>query len=260
MNTTHVPEPHRTEQHTENQPHWKKILGIAPFVSIAFPAVMYFILTKDSFKDSPFLKFITVLLPYLHPPVLHLLLLHTNWRKTHKSKHTILYCLVNLLLLAFAVANILSIVALIVDKQKRTDDLLLHSIILPSFFIPPAYLLSTSCCLVPGQIGFTDTGINVIIDILILICPAISLVLVDEKSKYYPYSTAIPSILILVRLFREKCSPPKQSSPPIPTWRVAAFVFILVLAVLVYGLLGSGSIITLYDHFHPPKGADATSS
>ncbi|CAD26522.1 hypothetical protein [Encephalitozoon cuniculi GB-M1] len=244
MNTTHVPEPHRTEQHAENQRHWRKILGIAPIVSIAFPATMYFISDEDSFEDSLFLRFITVLLPFSYSAVQYALL-HTNWKSHNKPERilqSILYYTLNLLFLAFSIISILSIIAFTLaewedDDWENNNDPIIFSFILPSFTVPLTYLLSTSCCLVPGQIGFTDTGINVLVDILILLCSAGDLVPAFDEVKHCYYFAIISSILILIRLLREKLSPEKQSPPPTAPWRIAVFVLILISIVIAYALL-----------------------
>ncbi|UYI27787.1 DUF2463 domain-containing protein [Encephalitozoon cuniculi] len=243
MNTTHVPEPHRTdEQHTENQPHWRKILDIAPIVSIAFPAIMYFTSDKDSFEDSLFLRFITILLPFSYSAVQYAVLLHTNWKPHNKPERILqstLYYTLNLLFLAFSIISILSITTLPINKWKNDGGPILFSIFLPPLFMSPTYLLSTSCRLVPGQIGFTDTGINVLIDIPILLCSLVSLVLIialEETECCYCFAI-ISSILILIRLLREKLSPEKQSPPPTAPWRIAVFVLILISIVIAYALL-----------------------
>ncbi|UYI26655.1 DUF2463 domain-containing protein [Encephalitozoon cuniculi] len=253
MNITHVPEIHRTDkQHTENLRHWRKILGIAPFVSIVFPAIMCLIFTKDRFEKSPFLKFIILLLPFSYSAVQYALL-RTNWKSDNKPEgilQSILYHTLSLLLLAFAAISILSITAFTLDKWESSESIV-FSIVLPSFFIPPTYLLSTSCRLVPGQIGFTDTGINVLIDIPILLCPLVSLVLTIalEETECCYYSAIISSVLILIRLLREKLSPEKQSPPPTAPWRVAILVLILTLAALIYAFMMWGSMDILNDHF-----------
>ncbi|CAD26151.1 hypothetical protein [Encephalitozoon cuniculi GB-M1] len=262
MNTTHVPEPHRTEQHTENLQHWRKILGIAPIVSIAFPAIMYFIFTKDSFEDSLFLRFITILLSFSYSAVQYAVLLHTNWKSHNKPEgilHTTLYYTLNLLLLAFSIISILSITTLPINKWKNDGGPILFSIFLPPLFMSPAYLLSTSCRLVPGQIGFTDTGINVLIDILTLLCSVGSLLLILEESEYCYCFAIISSILILIRLLGEKLSPEKQSPPPTAPWRIAVFVLILIFAALIYAFMMWVSIDILSDHFDLLTKARSTS-
>ncbi|CAD25526.1 hypothetical protein [Encephalitozoon cuniculi GB-M1] len=256
MNTTHVPEPHRTEQHTENQRHWRKILDIAPIVSIAFPAAMYFIFTKDSFEDSLFLRFITLLLPFSYSAVQYALL-HTNWKSHNKPEgilQSMLYYTLNLLLLAFTIISILSIIAFTLaewegDDWENNDDPIIFSFILPSFTVPLTYLLSVSCRLVPGHIGFTDTGINVLIDILILLCSTGNLVPAFDEVKHCYYFAIISSILILIRLLREKHGPSEKSALPTAPWRVAILVLILIFAALIYLFMMWVSIDILSDHF-----------
>ncbi|CAD25906.1 hypothetical protein [Encephalitozoon cuniculi GB-M1] len=252
MNTTHIPEPHRTEQHTENLQHWRKILDIAPIVSIVFPAIMYFIFTKDSFEDSLFLRFITLLLPFSYSAVQYAVLLHTNWKSHNKPEgilHTTLYYTLNLLFLAFSIISILSITTLPINKWKNDGGPILFSIFLPPLFMSPTYLLSTSCCLVPGQIGFTDTGINILIDILTLLCSVRSLLLILEESEYCYCFAAISSILILIRLLREKHGPSEKSALPTVPWRVSILVLILIFAALIYLFMMWVSIDILSDHF-----------
>ncbi|CAD25914.1 hypothetical protein [Encephalitozoon cuniculi GB-M1] len=249
MNTMHVPEPHRTEQHTENQRHWRKILDIAPIVSIAFPAAMYFIFTKDSFEDSLFLRFITVLLPFSYSAVQYAVLLHTNRMPHNKPEgilQSMLYYTLNLLLLAFTIISILSIIAFTLAEWED-DDSLLYSITLPSFFIPFTYLLSVSCRLVPGQIGFTDTGINVLIDILILLFPRTALVSKESKDRLlYAVLFLLP---ILIRLLKEKYCPSGKSSLPTASWRVAVLALILILVFFAYTFMMCRSMVILNNHF-----------
>ncbi|CAD24879.1 hypothetical protein [Encephalitozoon cuniculi GB-M1] len=238
MNITHVPEIHRTDkQHTENLRHWRKILGIAPFVSIVFPAIMYFISDEDSFKKSLLLRFITILLPFSYSAVQYAILLHTTP-----------YYTLNLLFLAFAAISILSITALPINEWKG-DDSLIFSIVLPSLFIPPTYLLSTSCRLVPGQTAFTDTGINVLIDILILLCPLVSLVLVCKEPEYRLLSAVPFPILILARLLNDRYCPSEKSAPPTAPWRVAILVLILTSAALIYAFMMWTPIAILNGYF-----------
>ncbi|CAD25919.1 hypothetical protein [Encephalitozoon cuniculi GB-M1] len=239
------------QQHTENRLRWSPALkGLPPLVSIAFPALIYLIFGKDRFEENPFLKFITLLLPLSYSAAHHLFLVHTSWNRSNKPEgilHSISYYTLNLLLLTFATISILSIIAFPFDEWEG-DDSYYCSIILPSFFMPSVYLLSTSCCLVPGRIGFTDTGINVPIGMSILLCPAVSFVLVCKESEYHLLPAILFPILILIRLFKEKCFPSEKNALPTAPWRTAIFVFILILSIFIYTLMARVFVISLYDY------------
>ncbi|UYI26677.1 DUF2463 domain-containing protein [Encephalitozoon cuniculi] len=251
MNTTHVPEPHRTDElHTEKR-HWTIITVIAPFVSIAFPAIMYFIFTKECFKKSLLLRFITVLLPFSYSAVQYAVLLHTNWKSHNKPEcilQSILYYTLSILLLAFTIISILSITTLPINEWKG-DDSLIFSTVLPSLVACPTYLFSTSCCLVPGQTAFTDTDINIVIDILILLCPVVSLVLVCEEPEYRLLSVVLFLLFILARLLKEKYCPSGKSYLPTAPWRMAILVLILISAALIYAFMMWGPMAILSNHF-----------
>ncbi|CAD26520.2 hypothetical protein [Encephalitozoon cuniculi GB-M1] len=242
MNITHT-----TEQHAENQPHWKTILDIAPFVSITFPAIMCLIFDEDSFEESPFLRFITLLLPFSYSAVQYALL-YTNWKSHNKPEpilHTTLYYTLSLLLLAFTIISILSIIPFSLNEWDHAASFF-YPIVLPSFTVPPAYLLSSSYFLVPRQIRLTDT----VISILISVCSIVNVLLVFKEFNYYPYSAIISSISVLLQLLSEKHCLFKQSPPSTASSRAAVLILTLILAVLVYTFLGYGAIYILDDHFH----------
>ncbi|CAD25538.1 hypothetical protein [Encephalitozoon cuniculi GB-M1] len=252
MNATHILESHEANEqhHATNRSYWEVTYNILVIMSIVFSMATYLILDKDRFEKNPLLRFAIILLPLSCSAIQYLFLLYTNWKSNYEPEgtlHKALYYFFNVLLIAFAIISILSIIVLPINGWKGDD--LLSSIVLPSFFIPPTYLLSTSCCLVPGQIGFTDTGINVLIDILILLCPLVSLVLIPEEPKYRLIPAILFPVLILIRLLREKYYPSGKSALPTAPWRVAVFVLILIIAVFAYALMVWGSMVILNNHF-----------
>ncbi|KMV65729.1 hypothetical protein M970_082060 [Encephalitozoon cuniculi EcunIII-L] len=253
MSVTNIPQSHETNemQHIKNQSHWRVILSsLGIFMATVYPIFMYLVFTKDCFEERHLLRLITLVLPFLYSTIQYLFLLYTNWKNGHKQEdilYNILYYLLNLLLTTFSIISILSIIALIINRRENDDDLFFFSVILPS--MPLTYLLSTSCCLVPGQIGFIDTGINIFIDILILSC-LVSLTLICIEPKDYLCFIAISSALTLVRLLKKKYLSSKQSPPPTAPWRVAIFVLIFSFVVFIYVLAACGSITALDYHFH----------
>ncbi|UYI26652.1 DUF2463 domain-containing protein [Encephalitozoon cuniculi] len=256
MSITSIPQPHETNEqhHTEIQHHRSAILNndLVVLISIAFPALLYFIFDKDNFEKNPCLRLITTLFPLSYLAAQHLLLFHTSWKGNNKPEDTLhkaLRYFFSALFITFATIFILSIIILTNDNWSKDDDPLFFSIVLPSFFIPPTYLLSISCSLVPGQTGFTDTGINILIDVLILLCFIVNFIFMHEKSKYRLYSAVTFPLLVLVRLLTEKYYPSGKSSLPTTTWRVVAFVLIFILVIYTYTDMGCEAILTLDYYF-----------
>ncbi|UYI27995.1 DUF2463 domain-containing protein [Encephalitozoon cuniculi] len=225
-------------------------------MSIAFPMVMHMIFSKGSFSKSPFLKFITVLLPLSCSAVQHLLLFRASWKESTKPEgaiYKVLRYFSSALFITFAVTSILSVIAFAIHNWKYNTVSLSLSIIFPSLLFPPTYLLSTSCCLVPGQIGFTDTGINILIDILILVHPMANLVSVRRRAYRYPHSAIISSIFLIIiftpdnlnngaTAFCSQLSPPYLDLQPIFSVLSASRqhhipAFLLALACPIMGLI-----------------------
>ncbi|UYI28193.1 DUF2463 domain-containing protein [Encephalitozoon cuniculi] len=189
MNIAHISEPHEINEqhHIKNQLHWRTSFNcLAPLISIALPMLIHFIFEEDRFEENPFLRLITVLLPLSYSVIQYSALLHTNWKESTKPEdttHKALHYILNLLLLTFVVISIFSITVFTLDKWDYAASFF-YSIVLPSLLIPPVYLFSTSCSFISGQIGFRDTGTDIFIDILILICDIVNVVLVYKESEF----------------------------------------------------------------------------
>lgn len=221
-----------------------QVRRLAGIVSIVFPAIMHFTL-GSSIKDSLFFKFITVLLPFSYSAAQHFLLFRINRGLDYKSSsllHSIFYFLLNLFLFAFAVIDGISTITFTLDKW---DDDASFSILLPSFVVPSAYLLSTACVLTPGSIQFPDTGFNLLIDTLILLRIIAGIMFPLHNSSYI--YIAVPSfIFVLLRSLNLGYS--SSSVTEHAVWRQLMVFLIFGISIFIHVIMARMSISICINH------------
>nr|AGE96655.1 hypothetical protein ECU01_0006 [Encephalitozoon cuniculi] len=223
------------QQHNENQSHWRTIFNDSgALASIAFPFLIHFIFRKHDFNASPLFKFTILLLPRSYSALQYLLLFYTNSKSSRRSKHALnafLRGLLNILFIAFSAISLFSIIMYTLDEWVSRDPPG-YSLLSPSIIVPFVYLLSSSCNLTTAS--FTDTGATIIIDVLILLLPIVGGTLLRGKFFYYPYIAVLSFILILSRSLKDIYFPHRDTSVHTVPWRVATFILILILTVLIY--------------------------
>ncbi|CAD25040.1 hypothetical protein [Encephalitozoon cuniculi GB-M1] len=239
------------DAHTINQQHRIVIRNFSSFVSLIFTFFACYTFSEHDFKEDLFFRFIVLLPSFSYLILQYLIFFHTTWKgycKTESTLRNILHSTLIVLLLAFVIINIFSSITFVTDKWN-SEDLFFYSIILPSFFIPPTYLLSTSCDFITTS--FTATGINILVDLMILLSylTFLLLLLFLEKAEYRPYFILASFVLILVKSLKEIYLPSRESSSPAASWRVIIFALVFTLAVITHSLSAYVSISTLARYF-----------
>lgn len=224
---------------------WKDIMQqYAALISIVFPLVTYLAL-KDSIRENALLKFITVLLPCTYSSSKNLLLLLNN--RNHGLPLLFRFVL-NSLFLAFTIVSILLTILSSLDEWNSEDILCFH-MIFPSLVVLPAYLLSTSSSLETNLPSFASTSdIDVLLDSIILLSIVIGIIMFfNEGNKHYPHFAIASVAITLIRsLSKRSPSPILEDHARIP--RLTAFIFILLLAITVYVVVGIPCLYALRHH------------
>ncbi|CAD26510.1 hypothetical protein [Encephalitozoon cuniculi GB-M1] len=224
-----------------------------PYTSIALPVLMYYIPEKGQFDQNPFLKLIAILPPCLYSAVQFPLLFLGNPESSctpRPALYATLYLLLDASLLAFSAISILSIAAFTTTEWNSDEVVAVCSTLLPSLLVLPAHLLSTSCALTPGSIGFTDSSVDILIDLLMVSLLAAGLTLnVDESWRFFPYICISSLVLVLAKLLRKSSSMPRRDPAPAPAWRIAAFVLIFGLSMFVYFSILHECLLIFGNHF-----------
>ncbi|UTX45927.1 DUF2463 domain-containing protein [Encephalitozoon intestinalis] len=156
-------------------------------ISILIPLLMSMAFKQDTFESNSLLRFIFFAIPLSHLSLLNLRLLFSIKNSDKKSLfRSILHSVFRFLFFTFSIISILLIPMLYLNNPEDINFFSFFFLPLP---ISATYLLSTSCSLTPGHISFIDTGLNALVDILLLLSSlvSISICLDDEKEKFHPY-------------------------------------------------------------------------
>ncbi|WEL38553.1 DUF2463 domain-containing protein [Encephalitozoon hellem] len=217
---------------------------IFAIVSIAFPAVMHFLI-GSSMKDSLAFKFMAIFLPFLYSASQNFSLFLISRDSEYKSPsllHSILYFFITLSLIAFSAIDVISTIIFTLEKYDNDAS---FSILLPSFVVSRAYLLSTSCIFAPGSIQFTDTGFNLFIDILILLRIIAGIAFPIDDSSFI-YIAALSFIFILLRSLNLGSRLPLDTDYAL--WRQLLAFFIFGISIFVYMIMARIVISVFINH------------
>ncbi|KAG5858520.1 DUF2463 domain-containing protein [Encephalitozoon hellem] len=211
--------------------------GFKELMSIGFP-ILISLLFGEKVRDSLQLKFIVVLFPSLYSVVSLFI-----WKKSELSRNSLssklqktLYFLSNGLVLLFIFISILSVVAFTFEEWDD-EGMVVFPMLFPSLVVLPTYLLSISCRVTSESIFFVDNGIDIFIDLAILLCPLAGVVILGENFEYIPYFFAASLLLFSTRLLRGSCSLLTKKSAP-TVWRQCAFIFILISITFSFSSVG----------------------
>ncbi|UTX43878.1 DUF2463 domain-containing protein [Encephalitozoon hellem] len=227
------------ESPKKNKPLHSQSKGFLAFISIVFPILMYYVFKEDEFGERFFLKLVILLFPLSYSAAEYFILFHKNWESNWKPL-TLLqrmpYLILNIFFLIFSAVSIFSIIVL--SLAEWDDQTLENSIILPSLFVSPTYLLSTSCSFTPELISFTDSITTAFLDLLILSSSMVSLLLWYRESEHYVYISATSSLFILARSLKEHFFPSSEYPESTVTWRTFVLIVICLTNVLLYSWVG----------------------
>ncbi|KAL7344719.1 DUF2463 domain-containing protein [Encephalitozoon intestinalis] len=206
-------------------------------ISILIPLLMSMAFKQDTFESNSLLRFIFFAIPLSHLSLLNLRLLFSIKNSDKKSLfRSILHSVFRFLFFTFSIISILLIPMLYLNNPEDINFFSFFFLPLP---ISATYLLSTSCSLTPGHISFIDTGLNALVDILLLLSSlvSISICLDDEKEKFHPYLCVFSLLLLLLRSYNQRYNPsPKAEETTL--WRKIFFLTILTIFLLVYIMAG----------------------
>lgn len=208
------------------------------FISIGLPILMSFLL-KEKIRNSLLLKFIIIF-----PPSLYSIVSLLTWNKFESGCESssklskILHSIFNSLILTFISISILSIILFTFEEW---DD--------EAMVVFPAYLLSISCSITSESISFIDNGIDIFIDLIMLLCPLTGIIILSKNFGHIPYFSIASLILTLIRLVKENYSSPEREGPP-TIWRQLAFIFILIFITLNFLAVSCECIAIINHHFH----------
>ncbi|UTX43880.1 DUF2463 domain-containing protein [Encephalitozoon hellem] len=211
--------------------------GFKELMSIGFP-ILISLLLGEKVKDSLQLKFIVVLFPFLYSAVSLLI-----WKKSELSRNSLssrlqktFYFLSNALILLSIFISILSVVVFTFEEWDD-EGMVAFPMLFPSLVVLPTYLLSISCRITSGSIFFVDNGVDIFIDLAILLCPLAGVVILGENFECIPYFSAASLLLFSTRLLRERYSLLTKKSAP-TVWRQCAFIFILISIAFSFWCVG----------------------
>ncbi|KAL7345668.1 DUF2463 domain-containing protein [Encephalitozoon intestinalis] len=215
--------------------HWILDLysSFATSISILIPLLMSMAFKQDTFESNSLLRFIFFAIPLPHLSLLNLRLLFSIKNSDEKSLfRSILYLFLRFLFFTF---SIISILLIPMFSFANPESINLFSFFFLPLPISATYLLSTSCSLTPGYISFIDTGLNALVDILLLLSSlvSISICLDDENQKFLLYLCVFSFLLVLLRSYNQRYNPsPKTEETTL--WRKIIFLTILTIFLLVY--------------------------
>lgn len=215
--------------------------GFLAFISMAFPILAYHIFKEDRLDENLLLKFIIVLFPLSYSAVEYFILFRDNWDSDSKSLtmlQRMFYFIFSALFAIFSIISIFSAIIFPFADWDNNDGALANSVLLPSLFVPLSYLLCTSCSLTPELISFTDTGVTIWIDLVILSLSIVSLILFPKELEHYIYIPISSLIFILVRSVKEYIFPSSKCLESTITWRTFVLIVIFLINVFIYALVG----------------------
>ncbi|UTX45707.1 DUF2463 domain-containing protein [Encephalitozoon intestinalis] len=151
-------------------------------ISILIPLLMSMAFKQDTFESNSLLRFIFFAIPLSHLSLLNLRLLFSIKNSDKKSLfRSILHSVFRFLFFTFSIISILLIPMLYLNNPEDINFFSFFFLPLP---ISATYLLSTSCSLTPGHISFIDTGLNALVDILLLLSSLVSIsICLDDERK-----------------------------------------------------------------------------
>ncbi|KAL7346016.1 DUF2463 domain-containing protein [Encephalitozoon intestinalis] len=216
--------------------HWILDLysSFATPISILIPLLMSMVFEEDTFQDNSLLGFIFLVIPFSHLSLLNLRLSFAIKNSNEKSLFpSILHSVFRFLFFTFSIISILLIPAFCFDIPSDIKPFS-FSLLLPS--ISATYLLSTSCSLTPPSISFIDTGLDALLDLLLLSSSLIALIFFLQKNwEYLPYLCLciFSFLLLLLRSFNQRYNPSPKTKET-TSWRKIVFATIFAIFLFAY--------------------------
>ncbi|CAD27174.1 hypothetical protein [Encephalitozoon cuniculi GB-M1] len=227
MNATHILESHEANEqhHATNRSYWEVTYNILVIMSIVFSMATYLILDKDRFEKNPLLRFAIILLPLSCSAIQYLFLLYTNWKSNYEPEgtlHKALYYFFNVLLIAFAIISILSIIVLPINGWGNESDIAIYSVILPFFVVWSVDLVSTINDLTMETVHLIDTHYTMLFDLMMIIT-----IIVNPKYSSQGYR------------YRQSPTPSSSRSTSSRTtkMRIVLLIIMLILAISMYAFI-----------------------
>lgn len=235
---SNIPEAYKTDDLLKNKNqtglHWKTALYcFSTPISIVFPVVVYFLAGKKTIKNSLFLRLIIIIFPCLYSAKKYLDLF-LNVRKSQDRSSYLLYFILNSLFLTLAITSILLIMTI---YEWANEDPNIFSMVIPSIMVLPSYLLSISCDLTPSKFFFTDTGIDILLSLLMLLHIPLGVGLLYEGTKYHFYFAITSFVATLAKSLKERCLSSRKCKDSTVKWRVVILIFILVSVAIICGIM-----------------------
>ncbi|AFN82933.1 hypothetical protein EROM_041680 [Encephalitozoon romaleae SJ-2008] len=120
--------------------------------------------------------------------------------------------------------------------EWANEDPNIFSMVIPSILVLPPYLLSTSCDLKPCKFFFTDTGIDILLSLLVLLHIPLGVGLLCGGTKYQLYFAITSFFATLAKSLKEVCLPSRKYEDSTRKWRLAILIFILLSAAIICGI------------------------
>ncbi|KAG5858488.1 DUF2463 domain-containing protein [Encephalitozoon hellem] len=248
-----LPELDQADEHTKEHRAalgCRDILHIcAALISMALPIIICLLPEESGDRLDTLFKLAMSFPPFLCLGIQCLILFDKNIAEQSESPSTLssaLVFLLNTLLLLFSAISLISIIALTIENWDE-DSVVSISLMLPPLFAS-IHLLDTSCSLTHSDFHYTTTNTaDILLDLLIFLAVLASTACFVFKtiSQTLAFCSIIVStILILIRSWREKYLPSAKYEGSVVPWRVAISIIILVIATIIYAIMGyKGSAI-----------------
>ncbi|UTX45158.1 DUF2463 domain-containing protein [Encephalitozoon intestinalis] len=182
-------------------------------ISILIPLLMGITLAKNTFKSNSLLRFIFLAIPLSHLSLLNLRSFFAIKNSNEKSpSHSILHSVFRFLFFTFSIISILLVPMFYLENPEDIKSFSFFFLPLP---ISATYLLSTSCS--PPSISFIDTGLDALLDLLLLLSSLTSLAPWSQNQEsFLLYLCISPSFLFSSGLTARDTSHPRRQRRLLP--------------------------------------------